>query len=66
MFCLSYEDSVLAAADEHGNLSYADATRLLKDHGTDWAKAYDDVFGFTHWPRMQACHAETLLEFLGY
>ena len=53
----SYEDSVLAAADEHGNLSYADATRLLKDHGTDWAKAYDDVFGFTHWPRMQACHA---------
>ena len=62
----SFEQSVLDHADEHGNLTYSEATRLLKMHKTTWEEAYNDVFGFTHWPRMQACHAQTLLEFLGY
>jgi hypothetical protein len=62
----SFEQSVLDHADEHGNLTYSEATHLLKMHNTTWKDAYSDVFGFTHWPRMQSCHAQTLLEFLGY
>lgn len=62
----SYEESVLDHADEHGNLSYADATKLLADHGFTWQDLYDDNFGIVHWPKIQACHAETLLACLGY
>lgn len=62
----SYRDSVLAAADEHGNLSYADATKLLTDHGTSWAELYDSSLGCVMWPKLQACKAEALLTVLGY
>lgn len=62
----SYEDSVLAHADEHGNLSYADATRLLRDHHTTWEDLYNDQWALSQWPKVQACHAETLLNCLGY
>ena len=62
----SYEESVLDHADEHGNLSYADATRLLADHGFTWKDLYDDNYATIHWGKVQACHAETLLDCLGY
>jgi hypothetical protein len=65
MFCC-YEDSVIAAADEHGNLSYPDACRLLADHGVTWADLYEDPFALSQWPKVQAKNAETLLACLGY
>ena len=66
MYCLSYEDSVQACADEHGNLSYADATKLLAEHGFTWEDLYEDNYATVHWGKVQACHAETLLACLGY
>lgn len=62
----SFEDSVLDHADEHGNLSYADATQLLNDHSVTWADLYNDQWALSQWSKIQACHAETLLAVLGY
>ena len=62
----TYEDSVVDHADEHGNLSHADATKLLADHGFTWKDLYADNCATVHWGSVQACHAETLLAWLGY
>jgi hypothetical protein len=62
-FC--YEDSVLAAADENGNLSYAQAQRLLADHGETLDGIYEDNRGIS-WVALDERNAEALLQWLGY
>ena len=64
MYC-SYEDQVLDAADENGNLSHADAQRLLKAHGF----TLDDIYEDNHevsWVALDERNAEALLAWLGY
>jgi hypothetical protein len=66
MFCLSYHDSVLAAADpETGNLSAADATALLSNHGFTWEDVHACNNGIS-WSHLEDCNAEALLAWLGY
>jgi hypothetical protein len=62
---LSYEDSVLDAADDAGNLSFADTRKLLSEHGF----ALDDVYADSHGVDLVALdefNAEALLFWLGY
>jgi hypothetical protein len=56
----TYEDSVLDAADEDGNLSAVDAARLVEDHSLLPSDAIGEL-GAVHW-----LNAETLLNWLGY
>jgi hypothetical protein len=63
---LTYEDSVLAAADpETGNLSPKDATELLAEHGFTWADVHASNNGVS-WSHLEDCNAEALLAWLGY
>lgn len=62
---LSYEDSVLEAADDDGNLSYAQAQRLLAEHGETLDAIYEDNHGVS-WVALDARNAEALLAWLGY
>lgn len=64
MFC-TYEDSVLAAADDNDCLSYADAQRLLSDHGFTLDDVYEDNHGVS-WVALDERNAEALLAWLGY
>lgn len=64
MYCC-YEDSVLAAADDNGCLSYADACRLLADHGETLDAIYEDNRGIS-WVALDERNAEALLAWLGY
>jgi hypothetical protein len=58
---LSYEDSVLDAADDNGMLSPGDARKLVADHGILWEAWLDEK------PmEALACEARPLLHFLGY
>ena len=59
MFC-TYEDSVLDAADDNGNLRGVDAARLVEDHGLLPSDAIGEL-GAVHW-----LNAEALLAWLGY
>ncbi len=62
---LSYEDSVLDAADDAGNLSFADTCKLLSEHGF----ALDDVYADSHGVdpvALDEFNAEALLFWLGY
>ena len=61
----TYEDSVLSAADEDGNLTHNDATRLLTDHGFTMEDVYADNNGVS-WVALDARNAEALLAWLGY
>lgn len=61
----TYEDSVLAAADDDGNLSRADANRLLTEHGFTSDDIYEDNHGVS-WVALDARNAEALLAWLGY
>ncbi len=61
----TYEDSVLEAADENGNLSYAQAQRLLADHGETLDAIYEDKRGVS-WVALDERNAEALLCWLGY
>ena len=66
MYCLSYEDSVLACAHfETGNLSPADASKLLAEHGFSMDDVYADNHGVS-WAHLDARNAEALLAWLGY
>lgn len=56
---MTYEQSVLDAADEFGYLSRVDAMRLLKDHGVTALDAYVSM-------DKPICDAQALLHFLGY
>ena len=61
----TYEDQVLDHADHCGNLTAADATKLLSDHGFTW----DDVHACNNgvsWSHLEDCNAEALLAWLGY
>ena len=63
-FC-TFEDSVLDAADDNGNLSYVDAQRLLSDHGFTLDDVYEDNNGVS-WVALDERNAEALLAWLGY
>lgn len=60
-----YEESVLDAADHHGNLSFADAKRLLSDHGFTLNDLYEDNHGVSN-VALDSRNAEALLFWLGY
>jgi hypothetical protein len=62
---LTYEESVLDAADEDGNLSFQDASRLFKEHGLTLDAIYENNHGIS-WVALDARNAEALLAFLGY
>ena len=64
MFC-TYEDSVLEAADDNGNLSYADAVKLLGEHGFSMEDVYEDNHEVS-WVALDERNAEALLAWLGY
>jgi hypothetical protein len=64
MFC-TYEDSVLDAADDNGNLSAADAQKLLREHGFSLDDIYEDNHGVS-WVALDERNAEALLAWLGY
>ena len=61
----SYEESVLEAADENGNLSFEQAARLLREHGEHLDAIYEDDHGVS-WVALDARNAEALLAWLGY
>jgi len=60
-----YEESVIDAADHHGNLSFADAKRLLGDHGFTISDLYEDDHGACP-VALDSRNAEALLFWLGY
>ena len=62
---ISYEDSVLEAADDQGNLSHRDAERLLADHGFTLDDIYDDNHDVSN-VALDERNAEALLAWLGY
>lgn len=64
MYC-TYEDSVLDCADENGNLSYADADKLLREHGFTVDDLYEDNHGVS-WVALDERNAEAILAWLGY
>jgi hypothetical protein len=63
---LSYEDSVLEAADDDGNLSYAQAQRLLAEHGFTLGDLQDDDHDADFQEALNARNASALLAWLGY
>ena len=56
---MTYEESVLNAADDAGFLTSKDAKRLLRAHGVSTADAWVDLGD-------SATDAAKLLEYLGY
>ena len=61
----TYEESVLDAADENGNLSLEDARKLFADHSDRLDAIYEDNHGVS-WAALDARNAEALLAWLGY
>ena len=61
----TYEESVLACANDDGNLSYADAQRLLGEHGSSIEDTYADNHGVCP-VFLDERNAEALLNWLGY
>lgn len=61
----TYEDSVIAHADDDGNLSRNDTIKLLSDHGFSLDDIYEDNHGVS-WAHLDARNAEALLAWLGY
>jgi hypothetical protein len=61
----TYAESILDFTDHNGNLSHADAARLLADHGF----ALDDLYADNHgvsWVALDERNAKALLAWLGY
>jgi hypothetical protein len=60
---MTYSESVLTAADDHGFLSDRDISKILTQHSASW-DAYSDWLGnrSSQTPLM----AESVLAFLGY
>ena len=61
----TYRLSVLDFTDHNGNLTSADATKVLADHGFTW----DDVHACNNgvsWSHLEDNNAEALLAWLGY
>lgn len=65
MFTTTYEESVLDAADDQGNLSRTDAAKLLAHHGFTLDNLYEDDHGVS-WVHLDQRNAEALLAWLGY
>lgn len=65
MYYSSFEESVLDAADNQGNLSRKDAARLLQAHGFTLKDAAEDANGEPP-HKVAQHHAQTLLNWLGY
>jgi hypothetical protein len=61
----SYEDSVLDAANDAGNLSLADTRKLLSEHGFTLDDVYADPHGVDP-VALDEFNAEALLHWLGY
>ena len=61
----TYEESVLACANDDGNLSYADAQRLLGEHSSSLDELYEDNHGVDP-VALDERKAEALLNWLGY
>jgi hypothetical protein len=61
----TYEESVLSYADMAGNLTHADAAKLLGDHGFSINDIYAENNGVS-WAHLDARNAEALLAWLGY
>jgi hypothetical protein len=61
----TYEDSVLDAADDDGNLSIQDAVKLLAEHGATLDELYEDDHGVSQ-VALDARNAEAILNWLGY
>jgi hypothetical protein len=61
----SYEDSVIDAADENGNLSLADAIKLFVEHGERFDNIYVEDRGISM-ATLDERNAEALLLWLGY
>ena len=61
----TFEESVLDAADNNGNLTERNAARLLKAHGFTLKDAADDAHGESS-TKLAQHHAQTLLNWLGY
>lgn len=62
---LTFEESVLDAADNNGNLTERNASRLLKLHGFSLKDAAEDAHGEPV-TKLAQHHAQTLLNWLGY
>lgn len=60
-----YEDSVLGAADNDGNLTSNQAKRLLADHGFTLDDLYEDNHGVSN-VALDNRNAQALLFWLGY
>ena len=61
----TYEESVLAAADDLGNLSERDALTLLREHGFTLLSLAQDTHGID-FTGLEVFNAEALLAWLGY
>ncbi len=61
----TYEESVIDAADDNGNLSYKDAQRLLGEHDSSIEDTYADNHGVCP-VALDERNAEALLNWLGY
>ena len=61
----TYEESVIDAADDNGNLSYKDAQRLLGEHSCSLEDTYEDNHGVDP-VALDERNAEALLNWLGY
>ncbi len=61
----TYEESVLEAANDEGNLSYANAQRLLGEHSQTLEDIYADNNGVDP-VALDARNAQALLHWLGY
>jgi len=61
----TYEESVIACANEDGNLSYKDAQQLLGEHSCSLEDTYEDNHGVCP-VFLDARNAQALLNWLGY
>lgn len=65
MYQVSYEDAVIDAADQSGNLSYSNAQKLLMEHGFTLTDTYADSHGVDP-VALDSRNAQALLHWLGY
>ena len=60
-----YTETVLDHADQNGNLSHGDASKLLADHGFTWEDLNANDHGVSR-AHLDARNAKALLAWLGY
>jgi hypothetical protein len=62
---MTYEESVLDCCDQHGRLSYGDASRLLAVHGFNIGDLYENDHGVSQ-VAIDERNGAALLAWLGY